>query len=144
MRRLCMLLALSLLSLNVAACDSTSKDLGSASQTASIAATTDGVAATAASSGKLEEGSFKGDDDDDESKTFGNTGGSDSDNDSDNDYQDNAHKGYYDKDDGAVQSFGHPASSAYEQAITAVVRRFRSAAVPSCRSPRSAAQTGQQ
>jgi hypothetical protein len=71
-----------------------------------------------------------GDNDDDEieSKTTGAKPGGDSDNDNDNDIADNAGKGYYDKDDGPISSFGHAADTRDERALVAVVKRYYEAA----------------
>jgi hypothetical protein len=134
MRLLFVLGTLSLLSLGIAACGGASK--GSDSVASSIAAngglaTAGGGLTTTTARPPLAQGqAFRGDedDDDDESKTLGTRETGDSDNDSDNDYEDNEHKGYYDKDDGVVRTFGGQASPAEKRAITAVAVRYQAAA----------------
>lgn len=129
MRLLRALMTLALLCVGVAACGGASRGLGSVSQAASSTAT-DGSSATTPADRALTRHSFKGDEDDDdqESKTFGQESSGDKDADPDNDYKDNQNKGYYDKDDSEVRTFGQPADPADKRAITAVVRRFDTAA----------------
>ncbi len=130
MRLLFVLGTLGLLSLSLAACGGAHKRAGSVSQ-AATSTTTGGLVATTVARPPLARGhAFRGDEDDDdeESKTLGTTETGDSDNDDDNDYEDNANKGYYDKDDSAVRSFGHAASPAEKRAITVLVKRYYAAA----------------
>jgi hypothetical protein len=122
MKSLLALLAVLSLGLGVAACGGSSRGAGSASRVSSNAAATGGATPAV--------GSFKGDEDDDdeESKTGGSSLTGDSDNDSDKDYQDNAHKGYHDKDDGIVLNYGTAASAAEERELAAFVERYHAAA----------------
>lgn len=127
MKPLLVLLATALL--GVSACGSAKKSTTSTSRTASRVASSRGASAPTSSNIAPTSRHLKGDEDDDDvGGELNKPGPVDSDNDTDNDYRDNASKGYYDSDDGAVPTYGHPASAADTQALTALAKRYFAAA----------------
>jgi hypothetical protein len=101
----------------------------SRSTAASSHTTAASVGASAGASLGASSGSLRGDeDDDDETRKSEAVGTPDSDMDFDHDAVDNAHKGYYDRDDRAVRDFGHPAGAPDRAAIVHLVKRYYAAA----------------
>jgi hypothetical protein len=126
------LLTIALLGVAGTGCGGASTGAGTASRPTSRVATPGG-APVAVANGAHGVGGLVGDQDDDESEshTVGSVPGGDSDSDTDNDHKDDAGRGYYDKDDGVIRSYGHAASAADARTLAGVVERYYQAAATS-------------
>lgn len=126
-RSLLALLAVASFSLSTLACGGSSKVTHATSQTAAAANATSSVATTTATSATQTPGSFKGDEDDDD--TAGNyTGNGKKDNDADFDNDQSENTGYHDSDDNLARTYGHAANATDRRAITVLVKRYYAAA----------------
>jgi hypothetical protein len=126
MRSLLASLAIVLLSLGVTACGDAGKGAGSSSRAPSkTVAKSD--APTPGESSTSSPGSFRGDEDDDETAS-NHTSETKNDNDADFDNDTNEDTGYYDSDDNGIRAYGHAASAADRRTIATLVSRYFAAA----------------
>jgi hypothetical protein len=125
MRPLPALIVGTLLALAAVACGSAGKDAGSGTHGSSATGAIAGASASTPASGST---SLEGDEDDDDSSS-NYLDSTKYDNDADFDDDRGRQLGYRDSDDDAVLAYGRAASAAEKRALTAIVKRYYSAAV---------------